>query len=150
VATDFPQLELDNQLCFALYSASRAIVRAYGPLLAESELTYPQYLTMMVLWESPGTPMAVGELGARLHLDSGTLTPLLKRLEQSGHVRRHRDPQDERRVLIELTERGLDLRERVAGVPAALVSQLDIGPEQGGRLLDDLRTLVATLEAVES
>jgi MarR family transcriptional regulator, organic hydroperoxide resistance regulator len=149
VATTYPQLELDNQLCFALYSASRAIVRAYGPLLADAELTYPQYLTMMVLWETPDEAQAVGALGARLHLDSGTLTPLLKRLEQSGNIRRRRDPADERRVLIELTPQGLALRDRVAGVPAQVVGQLDLGREQAVRLLGDLRSLVATLEAVE-
>jgi len=150
VATSHPQLELDNQLCFALYSASRAIVRAYGPLLAEAELTYPQYLTMMVLWETPDEAQPVGALGARLHLDSGTLTPLLKRLEQSGHVVRRRDPRDERRVLVGLTPQGLDLRDRVADVPAGLVTQLDLGADQAVRLLGDLRHLVSTLEAVES
>jgi len=81
--SDGSQLALDNQLCFALYSASRAVTRAYGPLLAEIGLTYPQYVTMLALWESP-TPMGVGDLGTRLHLDSGTLTPLLKRLEHAG------------------------------------------------------------------
>src|SRR5689334_3776194 len=92
------QLELDEQLCFALYDASRALIRAYGPLLDRLGLTYPQYITMLALWESE-EPMSVGALGARLHLDSGTLTPLLKRLEQLGLVERRRDSADERRVL---------------------------------------------------
>src|SRR3984957_12773322 len=83
----YPQLELDDQLCFALYTASRAVVRAYGPLLDDAGLTYPQYVTMLVLWADPDRPRSVGELGERLQLDSGTLTPLLKRLSAMGHVR---------------------------------------------------------------
>src|ERR1700730_17814752 len=97
------QLELDRQLCFALYTASRAVVRSYAPLLEDAGLTYPQYITMLVLWEAPERPRSVGELGERLHLDSGTLTPLLKRLESTGHVSRSRDGQDERRVRVTLT-----------------------------------------------
>jgi MarR family transcriptional regulator, organic hydroperoxide resistance regulator len=150
VAEKYPQLELDNQLCFALYSASRAVVRAYGPLLAEAGLTYPQYVTMMVLWESPDQALTVGALGARLHLDSGTLTPLLKRLELSGAIRRRRDVLDERRVLVELTDDGLALRDVVSSVPFSLVSQLQLGPEDGARLLKELSRLVDTLEAAEA
>src|SRR5438876_4451832 len=116
----YPQLELDRQLCFALYAASRAVVRAYGPLLDSASLTYPQYVTLMALWQAPEKAMAVGELGARLHLDSGTLTPLLKRLEGLGYVGRQRDPADERRVLVRLTDMGVALREQVASVPASL------------------------------
>ena len=147
MADGYPQLELDNQLCFALYSASRAVVRAYGPLLADAALTYPQYVTMLVLWENPDEPLSVGELGHRLHLDSGTLTPLLKRLEMSGHLRRRRDPDDERRVLVELTEEGLALRDSVSAVPMSVASQLDLTADQGSELLTQLHQLVATLEA---
>lgn len=150
MAREYPQLELDHQLCFALYSASRAVVRAYGPLLDEAGLTYPQYVTMMALWGEPERPMTVGELGARLHLDSGTLTPLLKRLESSGAIRRRRDVDDERRVLVELTEEGLALREQVASVPMSLASQLELTPAEGARLLGDLRQLVRTLESAEA
>ena len=145
MADRYPQLELDNQLCFALYAASRAVVRAYGPLLAESGLTYPQYVTMMALWEEPSAAPTVGELGARLHLDSGTLTPLLKRLEQSGLVRRHRDPADERRVLVELTEQGLGLRRVVAEVPVSLAQQLELTADEAVQLLGQLHHLVETL-----
>src|ERR1700683_4176701 len=102
----YPQLELDRQLCFALYTASRAVVRAYAPLLDEAGLTYPQYVTMLVLWEDPDQPRSVGELGERLHLDSGTLTPLLKRLAGMGYVTRSRDAEDERRGLGTLTADG--------------------------------------------
>ena len=92
---------LDEQLCFALYTASHRIIRAYRPLLEPLGLTYVQYLVMLVLWDE--SPLSVGELGQGLHLDSGTLTPLLKRMEKSGLVLRERDTDDERRVLISLT-----------------------------------------------
>ena len=140
-----PVLELDNQLCFAVYSASRAITRAYGPLLAEVGLTYPQYLTMLALWES-GEPMTVGEISARLHLDSGTLTPLLKRLEQVGLLTRERDRDDERRVLIGLTAEGRALRERAATIPARLFPRLGLAPAELVRLRDELSRIVATLD----
>src|SRR5450756_1004978 len=88
------ELELDNQICFALYDTSRAVIRAYGPVLEPLGLTYPQYLVMLVLWEAEG-PLSVGELVSALHLDTGTLTPLLKRLVQQGRAERNRDPLDE-------------------------------------------------------
>src|SRR6476646_8645176 len=94
----YDQLALDRQLCFALYAASRAVTRAYGPLLEAAGLTYPQYVTMLALWDGDGAALTVGELGQCLHLDTGTLTPLLKRLEGLGYVRRTRDAADERRV----------------------------------------------------
>ena len=112
-------LRLDNQLCFAVYSASLAMTRLYKPLLDQLELTYPQYLVMLVLWEQDG--LMVSELGQRLSLDSGTLTPLLKRLEASGYVSRIRDVQDERRVHITLTAAGRRLKARAAKVPACLM-----------------------------
>lgn len=144
--TRLPQLELDNQLCFALYDASRAVIRAYGPLLAELDLTYPQYLTMLVLWEAPG-PVSVGELGRRLKLDSGTLTPLLKRLEQQGLVTRQRDTADERRVLIALTDDGSAMRARAASIPGRLTERFGGDPEAGAALMAQLRALVAALDA---
>src|ERR1700736_3392147 len=102
----YPPLELDRQLCFALYTASRAVVRTYAPLLEDAGLTYPQYVTLLVLWENPDRPRSIGELGERLHLDSGTLTPLLKRLASMGYVTRSRDAGDERRVLGTVTPAG--------------------------------------------
>jgi DNA-binding MarR family transcriptional regulator len=108
-------LKLDHQLCFALYSASLAMTKLYKPLLDPLGLTYPQYLAMLVLWEGDG--IAVSELGQRLQLDSGTLTPLLKRLEASGLVQRLRDSADERRVLLRLTAAGRALKSRAARVP---------------------------------
>jgi DNA-binding MarR family transcriptional regulator len=120
-----PQLALDQQLCFALYDASRALIRAYGPLLAPLGLTYPQYVTLLALWEAP-EPVTVGALGDRLSLDSGTLTPLLKRLEQSGLVERRRDPDDERRVLVAPSSAGWALRDEAADIPLCLHERLQL------------------------
>jgi DNA-binding MarR family transcriptional regulator len=113
-------LLLDNQLCFALYSTSLAMTKLYKPLLDELGLTYPQYLAMLVLWEKDG--LTVSELGERLFLDSGTLTPLLKRMESSGLVARLRDVQDERRVHISLTAAGRKLKGRAARIPGCILS----------------------------
>lgn len=111
-------LRLDQQLCFALYSSSLAMTRLYKPLLAPLGLTYPQYLVMLVLWETDG--LAVGQLGQRLSLDSGTLTPLLKRLEALGHIERRRAQDDERRVDIFLTPTGRKLRRQALDIPGQL------------------------------
>lgn len=112
-------LLLDNQLCFALYSASLSVTKLYKPLLAQLGLTYPQYLVMLVLWESDD--LSVSSLGERLFLDSGTLTPLLKRMEQSGLLQRQRASDDERRVVVSLTPKGRALRERALPIPACMV-----------------------------
>ena len=117
-----PQLQLDNQLCFLFHRISRELTAAYRPLLADLGLTYPQYLVMLVLWEEDG--LGVGEIGERLSLDSGTLSPLLRRLESGGLVHRVRDAADERRVTIHLTAKGRELEQRAADVPAALASHL--------------------------
>ena len=143
----YPQLELDRQLCFALYTASRAVVRSYAPLLEDAGLTYPQYITMLVLWEAPERPRSVGELGERLHLDSGTLTPLLKRLSALGYVTRSRDAEDERRVLVTVTAEGLALRDRLAAVPASFLSCLNVDVAEASALRDQLTALTMALEA---
>jgi DNA-binding MarR family transcriptional regulator len=135
-----PQLDLDAQLCFPLYAASRAVTRAYAPLLRDVGLTYPQYLTLLALWDD-GEPLTVGELGGRLRLDSGTLTPVLKRLEEAGFVTRRRDPADERRVLVAVTAAGRELKDQVSEVPARLVESLGLDTtefQQLRRLLDGL------------
>src|ERR1700724_1667052 len=113
-------LRLDNQICFAVYSAARAFNRVYKPLLDRLGLTYPQYLVMLVLWERDGVP--VKEIGERLFLDSGTLTPLLKRLEQAGHIKRTRSTEDERQVLIGLTAPGQTLKDKARAVPASILA----------------------------
>jgi len=112
-------LQLDNQVCFALYSASLAMTKLYKPLLDRIGLTYPQYLVMLVLWEQDG--VTVSELGERLFLDSGTLTPLLKRLEAQGQIARLRDVQDERRVRITLTAEGRALRDQAEAIPQCVL-----------------------------
>lgn len=143
---DLPQLALDQQICLPLYATSRAITRRYGELLSEVGLTYPQYLCLLALWDA-GTPLTVGELGSRVHLDSGTLTPLLKRLELAGLVSRARDAQDERRVMVAPTERAREVRVQVADVPTRLVDGLDMTPEEALVLRGLLDRLLAGLEA---
>lgn len=144
--TDHPQLDLDVQMCFPLYAAARAVTRTYAALLADVGLTYPQYLVMLALWGEDG-PMTVGSLGDRLRLDSGTLTPLLKRLEAADLVVRRRDPADERRVLLEVTANGRALRERVADVPRQLVAAMGISLQEGKQLRELLGRLTASLDA---
>jgi DNA-binding MarR family transcriptional regulator len=118
-AADQP-LRLDNQICFAVYSAAHAFNRVYKPLLDRLGLTYPQYLVMLVLWEGDGVP--VKEIGERLFLDSGTLTPLLKRLEQAGFLKRTRSTEDERQVLIALTSHGQALKDKARSVPMSILA----------------------------
>ena len=119
-------LRLDHQLCFALYSASLAMTKLYKPMLDELGLTYPQYLALLALWEQDG--LTVSDLGERLHLDSGTLTPLLKRLETAGLLSRLRDVQDELRVLIRLTAAFRQLKKRDARIPGCILhaTQCDV------------------------
>lgn len=115
-----PLLQLDNQLCFAVYSAGHAFNRVYKPLLDRLKLTYPQYLAMLVLWERDNVP--VKDIGERLFLDSGTLTPLLKRLEAAGLIKRTRSVEDERQMLIALTAQGQALREKAKAVPQGILA----------------------------
>ena len=138
-------LLLDNQLCFALYSASLAMTKLYKPLLDELGLTYPQYLVMLVLWEGDG--LMVSELGQRLYLDSGTLTPLLKRLETAGLVSRMRDVADERRVHVHLTAAGRKLKTRAARVPACVLDASQCSLPELKQLTQQVRTLRERLAA---
>ena len=144
-APDFEALKLDNQLCFALYSASLAMTKLYKPLLDKLHLTYPQYLVMLVLWEQDG--LTVSELGERLSLDSGTLTPLLKRLEANGLVGRLRDVADERRVHITLTAAGRRLKSRAAGVPACLMAAAQCSVPELIALTQQIQTLRDRIKA---
>jgi len=140
-------LRLDLQLCFALYASSNLMTRLYRTFLAPLGLTYPQYLAMMALWET--SPQTVGALGKRLSLDSGTLTPLFKRLEKLGFIVRRRDPEDERRVLIDLTEAGEALRANAAVVPFQLLCKLPLSPEEAVALKDQLTRLAEGLAATD-
>jgi MarR family transcriptional regulator, organic hydroperoxide resistance regulator len=133
--------QLDHQLCFALYSSSLMMTKLYKPLLGALGLTYPQYLVLLVLWETDA--IGVGELGARLFLDSGTLTPLLKRMEAAGLLDRERAADDERRVIVTLTTAGRALRRKAEHVPMALACAT-------GCQLDDIARLTAQLQALRS
>lgn len=124
----YEQLKLSNQLCFPLYAVSKEIIRSYTPFLEKLDLTYPQYLAMMVLWENDG--ISVNQIGAKLYLDSGTLTPLLKRLQVKGLVERTRSQADERSVIIRLTEKGKDLEEQAAQVPSQIANILNLTEEE--------------------
>lgn len=116
----YEQLKLENQLCFPLYAAAKEVVRKYKPYLDELDLTYTQYITMMVLWENES--MNVKELGSKLYLDSGTLTPLLKKLENKGYISRDRCKEDERNLIIQITEKGDKLKEKAAHIPTDMTA----------------------------
>lgn len=141
----FTPLRLENQLCFALYAAVHAMNRAYRIPLGALGLTYPQYLTLLVLWENDR--QIVSELGHRLRLDSGTLTPVLKRLEMAGLVRRTRSRADEREVEISLTERGIALREEALDVQANVACKSGMTYDDAMRLKRDVEALLENLDA---
>jgi DNA-binding MarR family transcriptional regulator len=144
-------LHLDAQLCFALYSASLAMTKLYKPLLEPLGLTYPQYLVLLVLWERDG--VAVGALGERLFLDSGTLTPLLKRMEAAGWLQRERAADDERRVLVHLTPAGRALRQQARAVPRELARATGCSADELVGLtqrLQELRTQIIDSTAAAS
>ncbi|MER6990672.1 MarR family transcriptional regulator [Saccharopolyspora hirsuta] len=138
------RLTLDRQLCFALYSASRAFTNLYRPFLGELGLTYPQYLVMLVLWERES--LAVKELGAALRLDSGTLSPLLKRLEARGLVVRERSSDDERSVFVALTGEGRDLKERAREIPGRMLAATGLELDGVVELRSTLEQLTAALD----
>lgn len=142
-ATESPQLLLDNQICFPLYSAANAVVRAYRPLLQQLDLTYLQYIVLMVLWEE--SSLNVKTLGERLGLDSGTLTPLLKRLEIKGLVERRRDEADERARIITATRAGMNLREQAREIPQALACTIGLPAAKGTQLKKLCHELLAAL-----
>ena len=135
-----PSVLLEDQLCFALYAASRALTARYRPQLDAIGLTYPQYLVMMLLWEEDN--QTVGQLGTRLNLDSGTLSPLLKRLTAAGLVTRHRRVEDERSVSIALTEQGRSLRERGLAINQDMIDALQLDRDDFCALKDQLETLI--------
>lgn len=139
-------LALDRQLCFAVYSTSLALTKLYKPLLAPLKLTYPQYLAMLVLWQDDG--LTVTEVGERLALDSGTLTPLLKRLEAAGLVQRLRDAADERRVRLQLTPAGRALKQRALQVPQAIAAATGCGLDEIAELTTRLQALRTRLQQI--
>lgn len=142
--SEYDALKLDNQLCFPLYACSREIIKKYRPYLDELNLTYTQYIAMMVFWETK--KINVKELGKKLFLDSGTLTPVLKSLEEKGFVRRYRSSEDERVLLVELTESGEKLKEKAVCVPGKVADCVKLEPEEATVLY---RTLYKILEKLE-
>ncbi|MEZ0487275.1 MarR family winged helix-turn-helix transcriptional regulator [Fibrella aquatica] len=140
------KLLLQNQLCFPLYALSRQVTALYRPMLEKLDLTYPQYLVMLVLWEADAR--TVGELGDKLQLDSGTLTPLLKRLEQKSLITRQRNPADERQVTILLTEAGRNLKELATDIPAQLQENLHMDDQQAVILHQQLVTLLDQISTI--
>lgn len=141
-------LKLDNQLCFAMYAASRAIIAVYRERLEPLGLTYPQFLVLTVLWEE--NKVSLTTIGRRLRLDSGTLTPLVKRLEVSGLVTRDRRTSDEREIEIGLTEAGHALKEKAIAVAEAVTQQLAMNSEMAAQMKSELNSVVQTLDAQEA
>jgi DNA-binding MarR family transcriptional regulator len=146
-AKPIPTPGLDELLCFAIYTAGHAFGRVYKPVLDALGLTYPQYLVMVALWAKDD--QNVGSLGDQLHLESNTLTPLLKRLEAAGYVARQRDPKDERQVRVRLTEKGAALRAKARDVPRCILEATGLPRAELARLRDDVAALTANLVAAD-
>ncbi len=139
----YEQLKLENQLCFPVYAASRLITREYQPYLDELEITYPQYLVLMILWEKDEIP--VNDIAKKLILNTNTITPLLKRMEKQGLVNRERSSEDERKVIVKLTEKGVLLKERAVRIPERLANQLlegSMSVEELVHLKDELGKII--------
>ncbi|HPR60877.1 MAG TPA: MarR family transcriptional regulator [Prolixibacteraceae bacterium] len=141
---NYEQLKLENQLCFPVYAASRLIIREYQPLLDKLSITYPQYLVLMVLWENNHLP--VNDIAKKLVLNTNTITPLLKRMEQQGLIKRERSEKDERKVIVHLSEQGVALQEEAARIPEELVKRLS----DSNLKLDDLVKLKESLNLLIS
>ena len=140
----YESIKLDNQLCFSLYATSREIIKLYKPFLDKFNLTYTQYVAMLVLWEDEKS--TVKDIGKRLHLDSGTLTPLLKKIESMGLIKRYRDVKDDRVVIVELTQQGRLLKEEVTDVPREMACKINMTKEDLIGLKIKLDNLLKSLE----
>ena len=139
----YDSLKLENQLCFPLYACAKEVVKQYRPFLEELDLTYTQYIAMMVFWEVK--ECSVKDLGKKLYLDSGTLTPVLKSLEKKGYVKRYRSKVDERVLLVSITEEGEALKEKAVFIPTRLMSCVNIAPEEAKTLYTLLYKVLGTL-----
>lgn len=146
-ADKYDCLKLENQICFPLYACSKEIVRRYKPFLDELELTYTQYITMMVLWEKK--EINVKELGKYLYLDSGTLTPVLKKLEVKGYLTRVRSKEDERNLVVTITESGEALREKAVSVPGKISQCVDLEPQEAMQLYQLLHKMLGSMDTEE-
>ena len=147
MADKYDSLKLENQICFPLYACSKEVVKAYKPYLDKLDLTYTQYITMMVLWEHK--KLRVKEVGTYLYLDSATLTPVLKKLEQKGYVERRRSTKDERDLIVTITESGETLKEKAVMVPAQLAACIEMEPEKAKVLYELLYELIGKLTQVD-
>lgn len=141
----YDALKLENQLCFPLYACSRNVIREYKPFLDRLDLTYTQYIAMLVLWERGS--LTVKELGEALYLDSGTLMPLLKKLEAKGLINRKRSTADERNLILNLTKAGNAMREEAASIPGELAKKVPLSPEEARTLYDLLYKVLGNMEA---
>lgn len=143
MGSKYDVLKLENQLCFPLYVCAKEIVRAYKPYLDELDITYTQYITMMVMWEHK--ELRVKEIGEHLYLDSGTLTAVLKKLEEKGFVTRKRSEKDERDLIVTLTEKGAALKEKAVHIPERLGACVELDPQKAKALYDILYELIGRL-----
>lgn len=143
----YNSLKLENQLCFKVYSLSKSIVRIYGPLLDELGLTYPQYLTMMVLWEHKKLPFK--EVSAKLKMKTGTLTPILSKLEGLGYLEKIKDEDDDRKIYIAITEKGLELEDKAKEVPKKIMENLDLSQEDFKRYIEEFGELMEKIDHIE-
>ena len=139
-------LKIDNQFCFSVYALSKEITRLYKPFLKKIDLTYTQYITMLVLWETDG--LNVNEIGKKLSLDSGTLTPLLKKLEEKGLLHRERQKNDERNLIVTLSDKGKKLKDMALEIPIKLLGEIDVNPEKIIELRDTLKKLNSEMSKI--
>ena len=140
---EYDSLKLENQLCFPLYAASRLVTKCYQPLLQEFDLTYPQYLVLLILWETDSVNLKV--ISEKLHLQTNTITPLLKRMEEAGLIDRTRSPDDERSMIISLTKNGQELKLKVIKIPGLLTSNIGISLDEAHQLHGLLYKLIGHL-----
>ena len=143
MTNEFEHMKLDRQLCFLLYASSREMTKLYKPLLDELNITYPQYLALLLLWEHE--ILSVKKMGELLYFDSGTLTPMLKRMEQRGLITRERSPEDERSVIVKLTSSGAEMKERASCIPQTMLAQTNLPAEELERLTHVLGSLLASM-----
>jgi DNA-binding MarR family transcriptional regulator len=143
MAMEYEQLKLDNQLCFPFYAVSRLIIRKYQPLLDELGITYPQYLVLLVLWENDKQP--VNDISKRLHLNTNTITPLIKRLEKTGIVTKQKGSDDERKMYVNLTARGISMKEKAAKIPLKLIEGVHAENIDFSELRNTLKGLIDIL-----
>ncbi len=144
MASKYDGLKLENQICFPLYAVSREVIKQYRPYLEKLDLTYTQYITMMVFWQEK--QISVKELGKKLFLDSGTLTPVLKSLEKKGYVRRHRSESDERVLIVEITDRGDELKKSAVSIPESVAECVKLDTDEALQLYGILYKILDSLK----